>query len=169
MSHLNRRQTNSLAGWLFADLSIVLALVFMSSQMRSAPVDLATDVSTTTTTTTTTEVLSNSGVSVEPIELIFEISSSTDSLRIQAELERALTQKGISPNIRFGVVLVLAGPIDSSQEAQSSAQERSRQIARALETWDRLTPRYWVNGNGSDKGINYPEVKVRLLEDLSNP
>jgi hypothetical protein len=168
MSHLNRRQTNSLAGWLFADLSIVLALVFMSSQMRSAPVDLATDVSTTTTTTTT-EVLSNSGVSVEPIELIFEISSSTDSLRIQAELERALTQKGISPNIRFGVVLVLAGPIDSSQEAQSSAQERSRQIARALETWDRLTPRYWVNGNGSDKGINHPRVKIRLLEDLSKP
>ena len=164
MSHLNRRQTNSLAGWLFADLSIVLALVFMSSQMRSAPVDLTTDVSTTTT-----EVLSNSGVSVEPIELIFEISSSTDSLRIQAELESALTQKGISPNIKFGVVLVLAGPSDSSQEAQSSAQERSRQIARTLETWDRLTPRYWVNGNGSDKGINYPMVKVRLLEDLSKP
>ena len=166
MSHLNRRQTNSLAGWLFADLSIVLALVFMSSQMRSAPVDLTTDVSTTTTTT---EVLNNSGVSVEPIELIFEISSSTDSLRIQAELESALTQKGISPNIKFGVVLVLAGPSDSSQEAQSSAQERSRQIARTLETWDRLTPRYWVNGNGSDKGINYPMVKVRLLEDLSKP
>ena len=166
MSHLNRRQTNSLAGWLFADLSIVLALVFMSSQMRSAPVDLNTDVSTTTTTT---EVLNNSGVSVEPIELIFEISSSTDSLRIQAELESALTQKGISPNIKFGVVLVLAGPSDSSQEAQSSAQERSRQIARTLETWDRLTPRYWVNGNGSDKGINYPMVKVRLLEDLSKP
>ena len=165
MSHLNRRQTNSLAGWLFADLSIVLALVFMSSQMRSAPVDLTTDVSTTTTT----EVLSNSGVSVEPIELIFEISSSTDSLRIQAELESALAQKGISPNIKFGVVLVLAGPSDSSQEAQSSAQERSRQIARTLETWDRLTPRYWVNGNGSDKGINYPMVKVRLLEDLSKP
>ena len=166
MSHLNRRQTNSLAGWLFADLSIVLALVFMSSQMRSAPVDLNTDVSTTTTTT---EVLNNSGVSVEPIELIFEISSSTDSLRIQAELESALTQKGISPTIKFGVVLVLAGPSDSSQEAQSSAQERSRQIARTLETWDRLTPRYWVNGNGSDKGINYPMVKVRLLEDLSKP
>ena len=165
MSHLNRRQTNSLAGWLFADLSIVLALVFMSSQMRSAPVDLTTDVSTTTTI----EVLSNSGVSVEPIELIFEISSSTDSLRIQAELESALTQKGISPTIKFGVVLVLAGPSDSSQEAQSSAQERSRQIARTLETWDRLTPRYWVNGNGSDKGINYPMVKVRLLEDLSKP
>lgn len=167
MSHLNRRQTNSLAGWLFADLSIVLALVFMSSQMRSAPVDLTTDVSATSTTTT--EVLSDSGVSVEPIELIFEISSSTDSLRIQAELESALTQKGISPNIKFGVVLVLAGPSDSSQEAQSSAQERSRQIARTLETWDRLTPRYWVNGNGSDKGINYPMVKVRLLEDLSKP
>ena len=167
MSHSNRRQNNSLAGWLFADLSIVLALVFMSSQMRSAPVDLTTDVSATSTTTT--EVLSDSGVSVEPIELIFEISSSTDSLRIQAELESALTQKGISPNIKFGVVLVLAGPSDSSQEAQSSAQERSRQIARTLETWDRLTPRYWVNGNGSDKGINYPMVKVRLLEDLSKP
>ena len=139
----------------------------MSSQIRSAPVDLITDVSATTTTTT--EVLSNSGVSVEPIELIFEMSSGTDSLRIQAELESALAQKGISPNIKFGVVLVLAGTSDSSQEAQSSAQERSRQIARALETWDRLTPRYWVNGNGSDKGINHPRVKIRLLEDLSKP
>ena len=165
MSHLNRRKNNSLAGWLFADLSIVLALVFMSSQMSSAPADLTTE----PTTTTTTQVMSNSGVSVKPIELIFEMSSGTDSLRIQAELESALAQKGISPNIKFGVVLVLAGPSDSSQEAQSSAQERSRQIARTLETWDRLTPRYWVNGNGSDKSINYPMVKVRLLEDLSKP
>jgi hypothetical protein len=165
MSHLNRRKNNSLAGWLFADLSIVLALVFMSSQMSSAPADLTTEA----TTTTTTQVMSNSGVSVKPIELIFEMSSGTDSLRIQAELESALAQKGISPNIKFGVVLVLAGPSDSSQEAQSSAQERSRQIARALETWDRLTPRYWVNGNGSDKDITYPKVKVRLLEDLSKP
>jgi len=133
--------------------------------MRSAPADLTSE----STTTTTTQVMSNSGVSVKPIELIFKMSSSTDLLRIQAELESALTQKGISSNIRFGVVLVLAGPSDSSPEAQSSAQERSRQIARALETWDRLTPRYWVNGNGSDKDINFPEVKVRLLEDLSNP
>ncbi len=133
--------------------------------MRSAPADLTSE----STTTTTTQVMSNSGVSVKPIELIFKMSSSTDLLRIQAELESALTQKGISSNIRFGVVLVLAGPSDSSPEAQSSAQERSRQIARALETWDRLTPRHWVNGNGSDNDINYPEVKVRLLEDLSNP
>lgn len=167
MSHLNRRQTNSLAGWLFADLSIVLALVFMSSQMRSAPVDLITDVSATTTTTT--EVLSNSGVSVEPIELIFEISSSTDSIRIQAELENALTQKGIASDIKFGVVLVLVGPKDSSPEAIKIAQERSQEIEIALEPWRRLTVRHWVNGSGSDGKVPYSFVKVRLLEDLSKP
>jgi hypothetical protein len=165
MSHSNRRQNNYLAGWLFADLSIVLALVFMSSQIRSLPEDLNLNLSTTTTT----EVFGNSGVSVKPIELIFEMSSSSNSKQIVEELENALTDQGVSPIVKFGVVLVLAGPSDRSPEAQSSAQERSRQIARALEKWGRLTARYWVNGNGSDQGIEYPKVKVRLLEDLSTP
>ena len=138
----------------------------MSSQMRSAPEDLNTD---TSSTTTTTEVLSNSGVNVEPITLIFEMSSSNDSTRIQAELEKALIEKGIASDVKFGVVLILVGPRDSSPEAQSIAIDRSNEIAGALETWDRLTTRFWVNGSGSDRGINYPEVKVRLLEDLSNP
>ena len=165
MSNANRRQNTRLAGWLFADLSIVLALVFMSSQMRSAPASQDAEPSSPTTT----EVLNISGVSVEPIEVTLRMSSSTSPSRIQAELEGALIKKGISPTIRFGVVLVLAGPSDSSLEAQSLAQERSRQIANALETWIRLTPRHWVNGNVSDNNLDYPEVKIRLLEDLSNP
>jgi hypothetical protein len=165
MSNVNRRRNHSLAGWLFADLSIVLALVFMSSQMRSTPVSQDIDPSSPTTTA----VLSNSGVSVEPIEVVFRMSSSTNSSRVQAELERALTKNGISQNIRFGVVLILAGPSDSSLEAQKAAQARSREIASAMESWSRLTPRFWVNGNGSDDDLEYPEVKVRLLEDLYNP
>ena len=166
MSNSNRRQNNSLAGWLFADLSIVLALVFMSSQMRSAPADLNTDAPSTTTTT---EVSSNSGVNVDPIELIFEISSSTDSVRIQTELEKALTQKGIASDIKFGVVLVLVGPEDSSPDSIKTAQEKSREIEIALEPWRRLTDRHWVNGSGSDGKVPYRFVKVRLLEDLSKP
>lgn len=133
--------------------------------MRSAPASQDTEPSSPTTT----EVLNISGVSVEPIEVTLRMSSSTSPSRIQAELEGALIKKGISPNIRFGVVLILAGPSDSSLEAQSLAQERSRQIANALETWIRLTPRHWVNGNVSDNNLDYPEVKIRLLEDLSNP
>ena len=134
--------------------------------MRSAPEDLNSD---TSSTTTTTEVLSNSGVNVEPIELIFKISSSTDSKRIQTELESALMQNGIAPEVKFGVVLVLVGPEDGSPEAQSIAIKRSNEIAQALKPWDRLTTRYWVNGSGSYNKLVYPEVQVRLLEDLSNP
>ena len=167
MSKQIRRQNNSLAGWLFADLSIVLALVFMSSQMRSTPDDLPNESSITTTTIN--QNAASSGVSVEPIELIFELSSILSPSQVQAKLEDALAKKGVPTGMKFGVVLILAGVTDSSPEAQEVAQKKSKEIERALSAWNRLTTNRWVNGSGSDKGLKDPEIKVRLLQDLTNP
>ena len=71
--------------------------------------------------------------------------------------------------MKFGVVLILAGATDDSSEAQLIAQQKSEQIEQALLAWDRLTLNRWVNGSGSDKGIKDPQIKVRLLQDLTNP
>ena len=167
MSKQIRRQNNSLAGWLFADLSIVLALVFMSSQMRSTPADLQNESSITTTTMNPNSA--SSGVSVEPITVIFELSSNLSPSQVQAKLEDALAKKGVPTGMKFGVVLILAGVTDSSPEAQEVAQKKSKEIEIALSSWNRLTTNRWVNGSGSDKGIKDPEIKVRLLQDLTNP
>ena len=162
-----RRQNNSLAGWLFADLSIVLALVFMSSQMRSTPAEMSNESSITTTTTNPNSA--SSGVSVEPITVIFELSSNLNPAQVQAKLEDALAKQGVPSGMKFGVVLILAGVTDSSSEAQEVAQKKSKEIERSLSTWDRLTLNRWVNGSGFDKSLKDPIMKVRLLQDLTNP
>ena len=162
-----RRQNNSLAGWLFADLSIVLALVFMSSQMRSTPAEMSNESSITTTTTNPNSA--SSGVSVEPITVIFELSSNLNPAQVQAKLEDALAKKGVPSGMKFGVVLILAGATDDSSEAQLVAQQKSEQIEQALLAWDRLTLNRWVNGSGFDKSLKDPIMKVRLLQDLTNP
>ena len=101
--------------------------------------------------------------------MIFELSSNLNAAQVQAKLEDALAKQGVPSGMKFGVVLILAGATDSSSEAQLIAQQKSEQIEQALLAWDRLTLNRWVNGSGSDKGIKDPQIKVRLLQDLTNP
>ena len=139
----------------------------MSSQMRSTPAEMSNESSVATTTTNPDSA--SSGVSVEPITVIFELSSNLNAAQVQAKLEDALAKQGVPSGMKFGVVLILAGATDSSSEAQLIAQQKSEQIEQALLAWDRLTLNRWVNGSGSDKGIKDPQIKVRLLQDLTNP
>lgn len=160
------RQNNSLAGWLFADLSIVLALIFMSSKLQSS---VLIDDTTTTTTTPISEIETSYGVSVDPKEITVRISDPSNATQIFNEIEAELKSRGVPENMKFGVVLIYAGVTDESQYAENEARSRSKKIEESLKNWNRLTNKRWVSGKMSDKAVSYPVVKFKLLEDLSSP
>ena len=164
--HRKIRKTNSLAGWLFADLSIVLALIFMSSKLQFS---VPSDETTTTTTMPISEIETSYGVSVDPKEITVRISDPGNATQIFNEIETKLRSQGVPENMKFGVVLIYAGVTDESQYAENEARSRSKKIEESLKNWGRLTDKRWVSGKMSDKAVSYPNVKFKLLEDLSNP
>ena len=162
------RRNNSLAGWLFADLSIVLALIFMSSKLQSS-VSSGDTGTTKTTTIPISEIETSYGVSVDPKEITVRIADPSDATQIFSEIEAELRSQGVPENMKFGVVLIYAGVTDESQYAEIEARSRSAEIEKSLKNWNRLTNKRWVSGKMSDKAVSYPIVKFKLLEDLSNP
>lgn len=165
MTNLRRgtRQNNSLAGWLFADLSIVLALIFMSSKLESS---VSSSDTATSTTTPISEIESSYGVSVDPQEITVRISDPSDATQIFNEIEAELKRQGVPESMKFGVVLIYAGVTDESQDAEKKAQDRSEEIEESLESWGRLTDKRWISGGMHDSSVLYPDVKFKLLEDL---
>ena len=157
------RQNNSLAGWLFADLSIVLALIFMSSKLESS---VSSSDTATSTTTPISEIESSYGVSVDPQEITVRISDPSDATQIFNEIEAELKRQGVPESMKFGVVLIYAGVTDESQDAEKKAQDRSEEIEESLESWGRLTDKRWISGGMHDSSVLYPDVKFKLLEDL---
>lgn len=174
-SRRGKRQNNSLAGWLFADLSLVLALIFMSSKLNFSdsvppPSTTTTTITTTITTTTTSKIeTKKDGVSVNPKVIIVRISNPDKAAQIFDEIKAELKNQGVPEYIKFGVVLIYAGVTDDSQYAEKEAQDRSEKIEKSLKSWGRLTDKRWISGGMHDSSVLYPDVKFKLLEDLSNP
>lgn len=170
-----------LAGWLFADIALVLALVFLGSQIAMAPDDQGGTRPTTIPTPTTTEPPvattlppNRPGVSVNPVVLDNVcVSNPQDSNLVISEVDATLDRVGKQAELSFGVAIVKAGykSDDESQlleEKQSAAKLKSRQFALSLQAWPRLTSRYWVKGNEFDGGTPVGCYQITLLEDLSD-
>ena len=84
----SRSNSGSLAGWLFADLAIVLAIAFLQSSIGSgdAPADDEVLRETTTTNTTQSQDL-ETGVSIEPCKVKFlSVTNLNDDDEIKSDL-----------------------------------------------------------------------------------
>ena len=125
-----RLNSGSLAGWLFADLAIVLAIVFLQSSISTGQSEVASD---SAEDTTTTSILSDpsgnsdSGVSIRPCEISnFPIADFSQRSNIVAELVERINDPGSTcPDVEeFGVVLVFAGAeIIGGIEAKANARK----------------------------------------------
>lgn len=128
----SRASSGSLAGWLFADLAIVLAIVFLQSSISTGQppvVDPPPSTDDTSTTTVAEDLSPNfgSGISISPCEIYnFPIADFSQRENIVANLieqtnESASTCKYVE---EFGVVLVFAGAKDiGGIEAKKNARK----------------------------------------------
>jgi len=175
---MSRKKSNiSLAGWLFADLALVLFVIFLPSSVSGDEIDRersAASLPTTTTTTLPAEQLDGRGVVPEPIEIRVKVEGTSPTRdAVNAAIEAGLRDRSISLEIKFGVIQVLAGIRgDDTVASRDSAARRAAEVAGLLteiaETdatqSGRLKP--WLYTlSGSDASLRYPELKLRLFPD----
>jgi len=175
MSH--RESSISLAGWLFADLALVLFLMFLPSSVSGEDItreNTSATASTSTTTTVPAAPPDERGVVPEPIEIRIRIEGDPPSLDdVEVALEVGLRDSAIAQEIDFGVIQVLAGISgEDTVDSRDGAARRSDAVARILTEIansksvgnSRLKP--WLYTlSGSDASLRYPEIKLRLFPD----
>ena len=137
----SRTNSGSLAGWLFADLAIVLAIAFLQSSIGSgdAPGDDQAAVDTPTTTTTTQSQDLGTGVSIDPCEIKFlRVTNLNNDENIKSNLISEISnQTKCSASDFYGVVLIFAGNADTDND--KAARARADALCESLfQSWDAM-------------------------------
>ena len=136
-----KSQSNSasLAGWLFADLAIVLAIIFLHGSITEGDVPPVSDPAQTTTTIA--EDISTgvtAGVSIKPCKIEYLLVPDLDNdSAIKANLIQQITSQASSCETvkHFGVVLVFAGNADTLDGKAATA--RAESLCNSLyRSWD---------------------------------
>ena len=167
-----------LAGWLFADVAIVLAIALAASQVvrqtddgRVIPEPPATTVPTPTTTLPADQ---RGSVDVKEIVLSDVCVSDPTSLPLaELAIEERLLEQKVSAETQFGVLLIYAGyrgdnSTDFLVEQQDRAKERAETFRDMIKQWDRLGQERWVKDLGHDKGTDINCYKLYLLRELKS-
>ena len=172
----------SMAGWLFADLSIVLTIVFMASiqatgqdassttTSTSTTTTTSTTTSTTTTTTTTTTTLppdpgttaplACNGVVPRPVEVLISNIDALSAKQIFKQISTLLDQN--YPDSNFSMVIVITGTGgDRSEQASKSARRSAEAIGETLKTFDRFVNEKYVEPNYTvDLRLGVAKIKI---------
>lgn len=131
-----------MAGWLFADLALVLAFVFLDSNAKGQAGTNSVNSTTTTTATTTTVFNASNGVRPNPIVVQVRVGLSEEALinEIEGLLRPKLRDQGLSPDQKFLVVLVSGGAKglpDNQKTSHGTAQ--ARLVLEKIEAkWERI-------------------------------
>ena len=120
----SRTNSGSLAGWLFADLAIVLAIAFLQSSIGSGDAQGDERVEPTTTTTAAPTQDLETGVSIQPCEVKFlRVTNSNSDEDIKLNLISEISnQTKCSANDFYGVVLIFAGNADTDNDKAARAR-----------------------------------------------
>lgn len=167
-----------LAGWLFADVAIVLAIALAASQVIRQPNDDVAALEPPTTTlpkpTVTTAVPVDQRGSVDVKEIVISdvcIDNPESTELVEDAIEEKLRQAQVPEETKFGVVLIYAGyreraPTEELATRQKGAKERAEIVRDTLREWSRLTKERWVKDLGHDAGTDFDCYKLYLLREL---
>ena len=176
MSRGNRRpkMNGSMAGWLFADLSIVLAIVFMTSLQATNQDASSTTTTTSTTTSTTTTTLPSTpdtkaalacnGVVPRPVEVRISNTRAISDRQIFQQINTLLDKN--YPDSNFSMVIIYSGTGgDRSEQASSSAVKSSQDIGETLRSFDRFVNEQYVESNWNPS-IRLNEAKIKIFPNV---
>lgn len=188
----NRRPSGGLAGWLFADISLVLVVIFAATTNETAGSTMPTGSTTTTTSTTTstttiaTSLPTNPVTSTttlcryldsignclptdvvpEPVEVTLPVGAGEQGrMRLLALLDEEVANRpDLGSNPKFGVVIAYGG---SKGRADAGIGDALSYVAEEhLRTWDRtLTVTYYQGGHHQRVSVGY--VKFKLFPIVS--
>lgn len=170
-----------LAGWLFADVALVLAVAFLSSQVignvePEPPGPEEPPVETTVPEITSTLPQPDQRGSVDVKEIVLSnvcVSDPEAVSKTTKEVELKLIEAGVPASSKFGVALIYAGyrevaPTGDLKDRQEAANNRAKDFRDTLKSWSRLTKERWVKDLGHDQGTDLGCYKLYLLKELKN-
>ena len=135
-----QRNWSALAGWLFADLALILAFVFLDSTAQGTA-GRPTRVSTTTTTIpeTTTTIDISTGADPEPIVFEIDATVNTDSETLRQRLEAEIIASGDPrADLRILVVIIIGGGEGSSTDATTEGTNIAANMRDKIRSWPRV-------------------------------
>ena len=172
----------SMAGWLFADLSIVLTIVFMASiqatgqdassttSTTSTSTTTSTTTSSTTTTTTlpsapdTTAALPCNGVVPRPVVVTISNTRAISDRQIFQQITTLLDKN--YPDSNFSMVIIYSGTGgDRSEQASSSAVRSSQDIGETLRFFERFVNEQYVESLWNPS-IRLNEAKIKIFPNV---
>jgi len=169
----SRSSSGSLAGWLFADLAIVLAIAFLQSSIGFSDAlddDGVLPEITTTTTTTAQSQYSETGVSIEPCEIKFlRVPNLNNNEEIKANvISKISEQTNCSTEEFYGVVLIFAGNADTNDN--EGARARAGDLCESLfETWVAMKRLSTYCEGFKNDGIDSDYFNLTLFPYIPNP
>lgn len=179
-----KRSTASLAGWLFADLSIVLMILFASTGLTSD--DLRCDKQeklsanslcnpSISTTSTIAPDKGNGGVRSKPIVVFIDNARSMSASKFQLQIEREIQKQSLADSElrdasewEFGVILIYGGYRKQDLSGgERAAQEIQRKISPNPERrWKKVRVTTFYE-TGYTREVAYGSVKLKLFPIIS--
>ena len=169
MAGRRRRVTaGGLAGWLFADLALVLAFVFLDSstqgQAGGGPRPTTSGNVTTTSTTMPDAPKGNGGARPEPFTLTVSVMSGMNAATIISRVERQLDEVvpvGERDSAMYLVVIALGGSRGGSRDRGSAL---ATEVCNKLEnSWSHVIKGTTFFQPGDDGDVPDGEIKLKLF------
>ena len=179
-----KRSTASLAGWLFADLSIVLMILFastglMADDLRCDKIDNTSATSPCKKTPVSTSTIApdkgNGNVRPKPIVMIIgnarSMSTSSFQLRIEREIQKqALADSSLlsASEWDFGVVLIYGGGRgnDTTSGVNVAKDVQRKFSADSKNRWKKVRVTTFYE-TGFTNELGYGSVKLKLFPIIS--
>ena len=135
-----------MAGWLFADLTLLLCFVFFDSSVSG----MSTKTTISSTTTISKSTTSDQGARPDPIVIRVRATLLTSSDELVSRLEKSLGSQPLDQ--KFLVVIALGGHKPGEQKA---GDKLARQVSKKLEnSWGQILKgvTYFETGHDSSPG-----------------
>ena len=146
MSTRRRTRSGSMAGWLFADLTLLLCFVFFDSSVSG----MSTKTTISSTTTISKSTTSDQGARPDPIVIRVRATLLTSSDELVSRLTKSLGAQPLDQ--KFLVVIALGGHKPGEQKA---GDKLARQVSKKLEnSWGQILKgvTYFETGHDSSPG-----------------
>ena len=163
-----RVSAGGLAGWLFADLALVLAFVFLDSstpgQAGNGPETSGGGKVTTTSTTVEDGTKGNGGARPKPYEIVIRVGKGASGIEIIASVEAALARTTASVEDEDVVYLVVIAHGGSKGASRSTGSDLAARVADTLESdWKHVVKGTTYFQTGDDGDIPPGSVVLKLF------
>jgi len=158
-----RRSSSALAGWVFADLALILSFIFLNSDITGTAADVGSS-----SPTTVDVKRAKGGADPVPTNINVAFTAKTSRAELIRRVEKALSDKEtvVESSRPFLVVIIYGGTRGGSNSQGDIAAERAKELLSGY--WPRLVKgvTYFVLGHDGNSAVGTIQMKLFPVSDL---